>query len=153
MRRLATTLSLLSLLALCGACRKPATEPPWTYGGEFHRTIARADRIVVRDGGFDGPRPVHQQKVLFQIAKPAHIRLVYDHLKFEVNQVTRSCACCGYPGIDWYRGKQGLAMTSVQHCRAIRWKDFPGDAALTKESGAWLKRWLMDHGIKENMLR
>jgi len=58
---------------------------------------------------------------------------------FQPEQTTRSCECVGYPGIDWYRGRERIAVTSVQHYRAIRWKDFPTDAVLTPESAAWLK--------------
>jgi hypothetical protein len=55
--------------------------------------------------------------------------------------------CCGYPAIDWYKGDYRLALTSVQHGGAIRWRDFPGDASLTKESSEWLIDWFLEHGI------
>jgi hypothetical protein len=146
-------LPLLLLLALPAGCRKVAVPPPWTQQGEFHKTIAEADRIVVRDGGFNGPQPVERQKVLFQVASPAEVREVYEKLQFPAAQDIQNCACFGYPGIDWYRGKQRLAMTSVQHCRAVRWEGFPRDAALTPEAAAWLKQWLISHGVKEDALK
>jgi hypothetical protein len=141
------------LLALPAGCRKVVVPPPWTQQGEFHKAIAEADRIVVRDGGFNGPQPVERQKILFQITAPTEIREVYEKLQFPAQQETRSCACFGYPGIDWYRGKQRLAMASVQHCRAIRWEGFPSDAALMPESAAWLKQWLIGHGVKEDAMK
>lgn len=139
---------LLTFVLLPGGCRKPPGEP-WSCQGELHRAIAAADRVVVRDGGFDGPRPADQQKVLFRIAKPAELREIYDNLQFVPDQERHRCNCCGYPGIDWYKGKQRLALTSVQHGAAIRWEGFPGDARLTEASSAWLKRWLIDHGVRD----
>ena len=36
------------------------------YHDPLHDVIATADRIVVRDGGFNGPKPNDRQKVLFR---------------------------------------------------------------------------------------
>jgi hypothetical protein len=153
MRRTETLCFLLPLLALSSACSKTASEPHWAYRGDFHRAIAAADRIVVRDGGFNGPRPAGKQKVLFQLVQPAEVRLVFDKLQFENDQATRSCPCFGYPGVDWYRKNERLAVTSIQHGLAVRWKEFPGDAALTKESSEWLQQWLTAHGIPQEKLK
>jgi hypothetical protein len=125
----------------------------WAYRGQFRDAVRESDRIVVRDGGLNGPLPLDRQKVLFQVTNPAEIREVIENLQFQPQQSAPSCACWGYPGIAWYRGRQCLAVTSVQHCRAIRWKDFPTDAVLTKESAAWLKQWLLRHSFKEEKLK
>ena len=139
-------LMLFAALALAGCGRVDYHDP-------LHDVIATCDRIVVRDGGFDGPLPNDRQKVLFEITDGPKVRAVLEHLKFLPKPTAPSCACWGYPGIDWYHGGQRLAVTSVQHCRAVRWKGFPTDASLTKESAAWLKQWLLDHGIKEDKLK
>ena len=65
--------------------------------------------------------------------------------------------CCGYPGIDWYKGKKRLALTAVQHGMGIRWKKFGtsyvgpirfyGDVPLTTDSALWLIDWLRGHGV------
>jgi hypothetical protein len=149
---------VLGLLCFIGAegCRRSHQEPPpprWSYQGELHKAIERADCIVVRDGGFDGPRPIDEQKVLFRITKPGEVRLVAENLRFETEQNRAPCHCIGYPGVDWFQGQQRIAATSVQHCRAMRWKGFPSDGVLTPESGAWLKQWLISHGVKEDAIR
>jgi hypothetical protein len=142
-------LVMLILLALAG-CRRAATNRPnWTCGDEFHKAVSSANRIVVRAGGLQSPREIDRQKILFAINKPAEIRQVVENLRFQSAQTTPSCVCIGYPEIDWCRGKERIAATSVQHCRAIRWKGFPSDAVLTPESQAWLKKWLIEHGVKE----
>lgn len=126
----------------------------------FHKTIAKADRIVVRDGGFDCCGPVDEDAVLFVITNADEIRKVAEHLQFQskatTNSFMESCMCCGSPGIDWLAGSNRLALTSVQHTNALRWKGFStgrilgwkvgyGDAPLTKESAAWLALWLSNH--------
>jgi len=78
---------------------------------------------------------------------------VAENIRFQPEQTTPSCECIGYPGIDWYCGGERIAVTSAQHCRTIRWKDFPTDAVLTPESRAWLEKWLVEHGVQEEALR
>jgi cytolysin (calcineurin-like family phosphatase) len=63
------------------------------------------------------------------------------------------CPCNGYPRIDWYRGKERLAIVSVQHCKAIRWKGFQADATLTSKSSQWLQEWLADHGVDREKMK
>lgn len=42
-----------------------------------------------------------------------------------------------------------VALTSIHHGDALRWKGFPGDATLTPESSRALALWLRDHGIPD----
>ncbi len=135
------------LLAGAAVCRASSPPSHWEYGGEFHRVIAGADRIVVRDGGFDCYGAVDDQPVLFEVTDLDEIREVRKRLQFEREQETTSCFCCGYPGIDWYEGDKRVALTSLQHRYRIRWKDFPGDARLTDESSHWLTYWLARHSV------
>ncbi len=136
----------------------------WKYNNEFHNAIRGADRIVVRDGGFDCCGPVDKQKIIFEIKDQKEIESLYNHLQFDPNGYTDICLCCGYPGIDWYKGNSRLALTSIQHIGKLRWKGFKagykwpgksniGDAPLTYESAIWIKKWLMAHGIKEKNLK
>ena len=114
---------------------------------QFHKVIERADRIVVRHGGFTCHYPVENVKVLFEVKDPAKVRTVREKLRFTVVLGEGGCACCGYPRIDWYRGTRRLALTSVHHGRRIRWKNFPGDASLTRRSQEWLNTWLRKHNV------
>jgi hypothetical protein len=150
MARNALLLLILAVLATVGCRRGPPPPPTWTYQGELHAAVAQCDRIVFRDDGFVTSRPIEEQGVLFEITNPTEIREVIDNLKFQTEQKTKSCFCVGYPGMDWYRGQERIAATSVQHGRAIRWQGhFVNDALLTEESGAWLRQWLMRHGLTE----
>jgi len=93
----------------------------------FRKAVAMADRVVVRDGGFDCCGPVDDEAILFEVTDPAEIKTVLMHLDFTGR--TSPCECCGFPGIDWYRGKERIALTAMQHRKAMRWAD-GGDLCL-----------------------
>ncbi|MCL4853625.1 MAG: hypothetical protein KJZ78_19900 [Bryobacteraceae bacterium] len=122
----------------------------WTYHGEFHEAVATTDRIVVRDGGYNCcGNLVDQQDILFVVEDASEIREILDNLQFSESQTRMGCMCCGYPGIDFYIGKDRVALTAVQHGKAIRWKGCPGDIRLTNDSSRWLVEWLAAHGVQE----
>ena len=125
---------------------------PLRYDRHLHGRIAWADRIVVRDGGFDCCGPVDGQKILFEVSGRGEIAEVCEHLHIIDGVPSGECMCCGYPGIDWYRGRARIALTSVQHGFALRWNGFPGDAHFTEESARWLRQWFDRHGFNEKKL-
>jgi hypothetical protein len=116
----------------------------WEYDGGFHEVIARADRVVIRHGGFNCCGPVDRQRILRTFTDQQEIARLNRMIQFEKTQTRESCKCCGYPGLDWYQGEKRIALTSVQHGRAVRWKGFPGDAQLTFRSSKDLARWLLN---------
>ncbi len=144
---LAAGVAAVALLA--GACGREAT---WTYQGQFHDAVAEADRVVVRDGGFRYGRDTGDQAVLFEVTDPGEIDQLRENLEFESRQQRYVCPCPGYPGVDWYRGNQRIAHTSIQHGRAVRWEGFQADAQLTEESSARLVQWLVEHEVDEGKM-
>jgi hypothetical protein len=156
--------AVVSLVAFWGkdGLRTLVRHSPYRYDDSFHRTVARADRIVVRTGGFDCCGSVKNDSILFSVTDPKMVAEVAAHIRFEpvtiANSFDESCLCCGYPGIDWYRGTERIALTAMQHGRGIRWKGFTtarflglamgyGDLPLSRESRDWLKNWLEAHGV------
>lgn len=149
--------------ANCG--RKLLYHRPLRSDLPFQPAIADADKIVIRDGGYDCCKPnVDLDPVLFTVTNQAEVKEVVAHLKFEpvtiMDSKLESCLCCGSPGMDWYRGNKRIAMTSIQHGHAIRWKGFStarilgvqvgyGDGLLTRESSNWLVGWFVKHGVTE----
>lgn len=125
---------------------------PVRYGRHFHDLTGWADRIVVRDGGFDCCHPVDGDKTLFEVVDPDELAEVREHLQFVPRRPAGACMCCGFPGVDWYRGEMRIALTSVQHGFALRWRGFPGDAHFTEGSAQWLREWLRRHGFSEERL-
>lgn len=134
------------LLAIATAMWRNAHDPN-RYCARFAAAIQFADRIVVRDGGFNCCASVDEDRILFEVTAEEELREVQHQLKLEPGRPDSSCMCCGYPGIDWYRGGRRLALTSIQHDEAIRWIGFPGDFALTPSAKAWLASWLKRHGV------
>lgn len=123
----------------------------WEVSGQraifaFRMAIARADRIVVRDGGFDCCGPVDEGAILFEVADAPEIKAVLADLEFVGRE--SPCNCCGFPGIDWYRGDERIALTAAQHGEAIRWGG--GDLRLSEQSRERLKHWLVNRGVKED---
>ena len=140
------------LIAISVSMWRNVTNPN-RYQRRFDSMTAWADRIVVRDGGFNCCAPVDHQKILFEVTDAEDIAELQKHIQLVPGTPGGGCLCCGYPGIDWYRGSQRLALTSVQHGHAIRWKGFPGDAHLTEESRKALCDWLKRHGMSDEELR
>ena len=123
-----------------------ATPAAWA-AHRLHATISRADRIEIRDGGFDCHWQTHSQRALAVVTNLAEIAAFNRMIRFEGRASLLRCRCCGYPGIDWWRDGKRVALTSLQHGRAIRWDGFTGDRPLTKSAAKELCRWLEDHGI------
>jgi hypothetical protein len=98
--------------------------PTWTYQGNFHNAIAKADRMVIIDAGFDCYGRDTKAKTLFEVSKPDEVRGFAEHLAFQQGQIFAMCPCNGYPRVDWYRGKDRLATVSIQHGRRFAGKDF-----------------------------
>lgn len=140
------TVPAVTIALVAGACSR---RPTWTYESQFHDAVALADRVVVRDGGFDFDGNTENPPVLFELTDPGEIKELCEGLAFESGQERSSCQCNGYPRVDWYRGGEQIATTSIQHGRAIRWIEFQGDAQLTEESAAWLVPWLVQHGVDQ----
>jgi len=136
-------------LAVAGCGRQSA----WRYQGELHKLIAGADRIVVRDGGFKDADGSTDDRILFEVTAPSQVKEVLENLELRKKQDLSRCACPGYPRLDWYQGKQRIALTSIQHGRAIRWKGFRGDAQLTGKSAEWLVHWLSRQGVDPNKIK
>jgi hypothetical protein len=128
---------------ICGYPKK------WIHNDKFHKTIAEADRIVIRDGGFGCCRNVDDAKIFFQIKDIMEIKKVYSKLKFQRQQYFSACGCCGYPGIDWYKGDKRIALTALKHGKRLKWKGFSTPEALTDESSKWLVAWLVKHGVNK----
>jgi len=133
-------------------------QKPYTYTGQFHETIRNADRIVVRDWGFNCCRSVKNAPAFFTVTDPSEIQDVHNHIKFIgiTNELTYGCMCCGDEGIDWYKGFRRLALTSRQHAQSLRWKGFScsylgpfrvsyGDIPFTDDSAEWINDWIGSH--------
>ena len=120
-----------------------------TEKAHFFATIAGADRIVVRDGGFDccaSVEDIDKQGTFAVITDAAEISAFTSMIQFMDGPSGGQCLCCGYPGIDWWRDGKRVALTSVQHGKALRWRAFSFDYPFTEKSSKALVQWLEAHG-------
>ncbi len=127
--------------------------PAWRYTGELHAALRQADRLIVRDNEYNGPETVDAQPVLFEVTSSAELKQILGQLEFQTNQFRSGCKCHGFPMLDWQKDGKRIAVTSVQHGKAIRWDGFEGDATLTEQSSRWLVSWLTSHGVPAERLR
>ena len=93
---------------------------------KFKELTGTADRIVIREGGFDCCGKVgtteKDGKWLLVITNAAEI--AEFNALFEFTEDCGECMCCGYPGIDWYRKGKRITLTAMQHGHSLRWKGF-----------------------------
>jgi hypothetical protein len=123
---------------------------PSKYNQAFHTAIAEADRVVIRDGGMDCCGPVDGQDVLYEITDLGRVREFRDHIQIAPRRWAQPCRGCGYPGIDWYVGKQRAAITAIACIPCLRWAGFRGDVFLTDDSYQWLRNWMEEHHIPQS---
>lgn len=109
---------------------------------KFRHAVKDADRVVVRDGGFNCcQKNVDDQPILCEITNRAEVAAFGKQIRF--SGIGFKCCCCGHPGIDWWQGDRKIALTAMHHGRALRWSGFSmGDAQLTTASRQKLKEWL-----------
>ncbi len=114
------------------------------YANRFNSTIAEADRVVIRNGGFDcRVTDIDAQTVLLMLTNRVEIAEFNRRIAFRGS--LSNCKCNGYPGVDWWKGDECLAQTSIMHGRALRWKCFPKDVGLTPSSSRLLREWFKTH--------
>ncbi len=111
----------------------------------FGAAIRDADRIVIRDGGGGccGANP-DKEPALYVITNKAEMAKFNSMFKFA--GVNPRCMCCGYPGVDWWKGDKRLVLTAIHHGRALRWSGFGGvDVRFMPESARRIRDWFKEH--------
>ena len=120
--------------------------------GSFTNLIVTADEIVIRDGGHDCCRAkIDEQPVLFAVTNASEIAAFNAQIKFIVDEDDMGCcACCGHPGIDWWKDGRRIALTSAHHGFSLRWCDFPCDMTFAPDSAKELAKWFKAHGLGDH---
>ena len=145
----------LLIMASCLVGCHTTKELSRSYQYELHKAIIGADRIVVRDGGqvcCTTREEMLKQPIYFVVTNATEILQVVEHTDLAPTLRCNPCFCCGHPGIDWFRGSNRLAITTWKHGYGILMEDgFVG--YLTPDSKAWLRNWLLSHGLKEDDIK
>ena len=109
----------------------------------FRAAVCDADRIVIRDGGGLCHSKPDEEPSLFEITNKAEIASFNEMFRFSGR--TMPCCCCGYPGIDWWRDGQRIAVAGIHHKRKLRMNGISGDLRFTAESKHRIQKWLETH--------
>ena len=110
----------------------------------FESAVKDADRIVVRDGGGGWSSNPEKDHVLFEITNKAEIATFNEMFRFCERELLQ-CKCSGYPGIDWWRDGQRIAVAGIHHNRKLRMSGIGGDLRFTAESKRCVQEWLETH--------
>ena len=124
---------------------------------DFRPRIARADKIVIRDGNVNWDKPTDKDPVLATITDPKEIAAFNRMFVFVEKSdkeewdpradIGLGCGCPGGPGIDWWKGGEKLAQTALHHGKTVWWDGFTWDFVLTKKSQKAIADWLSSHSI------
>jgi hypothetical protein len=108
-------------------------------------TVNESDHVRVRTGGTCHRHPDHE-KTLVEESNPAALEALALSFEIEEAQSGGHCRCCGHPTIEFRRGGEVVAEIGLHHGRSARWKGWPGDAVLSRESRSRLAAWLSNRG-------
>ena len=134
---------LISFFAfVCFAGSKRTTK--LTVNERVNKILKGVDQIVVRDGGdicCVSAKKTLKQPIFFTVNDSKEIKKVLDNLKF-INKISdNSCFCCGYPGIDFYKGERRVFLTGYEHGFGLKTKG--RILTFTKETKLMMARWLL----------
>ena len=103
-----------------------------------------ADHVVIRDGGGLCHSNSDREPSLCEITNKEEIAGLNALFRFSGSKLLR-CRCCGYPGVDWWRGGKRIASLSIHHGEAVRVDGEGFDWRLTRDSGQLIEKWLKEH--------
>ena len=105
--------------------------------------FCRADRVVIRDGGYGCCGDPERDPVLLVLTNPQEIADFRALFKFEEKGANSVCMCCGHPGIDWWKGDVLVARTAVQHLQGTTSKTGNRRFLLFRKAGnvVYYMRW------------
>ena len=111
---------------------------------QFRAMVRDADRVVIRDGGnlCCNSNP-DIQPVLYEITNKTE--LAEFNRMFRFSSQTMQCMCCGYPGIDWWRGGKRSTVAAIHHGTALRVEGEGVDRVLSQRSKLHIAEWLKTH--------
>ncbi|MHC4547092.1 MAG: hypothetical protein ACYSYL_21705 [Planctomycetota bacterium] len=82
---------------------------------------------------------IDKHKILMVITDPKEIDKFTKSIEFSIFQRQEACACCGWPGIDFYSGSERIMVTSVQHNKALRTPIAQYDLKLNSKSKKFME--------------
>ena len=114
-----------------------------TRTSAFQSEIADADRVVIRKGGGGCHGDPDRDDVLYVITNKTELAEFGKMFRFSGSSMP--CACCGYPGVDWWKGDKRIVLSAIHHGITLRVKGSSGDLRLWHFSRLALSKWFEEH--------
>lgn len=109
----------------------------------FQPEIADADRVVIRKGGGGCHGDPDRDDVLYVITNKTELAEFGKMFRFSGSSMP--CGCCGYPGVDWWKGDKRIVLSAIHHGITLRVKGPSSDLRLSHFSRLALAKWFKDH--------
>jgi len=134
-------LAFLTIVFLTG-CRTDWTTP-------LHEALRGANRLRVRSGGTCHRAP-DSEKTLLDLRDGKEVAVVVQGIRIDPKDSGFHCMCCGNPTLEFYHDDTLILSVGFHHGRSLRWPEgrWEGGGLLTKESAAFLLKWLAEHGVE-----
>jgi Leucine-rich repeat (LRR) protein len=105
-------------------------------------------RLRVRSGG-TCHRNEALESTLFETQDVAEINQLLGGIQIVEDRSGFHCMCCGDPSLEFFEGDKLLLTLGFHHGQGLRWVDgWPGDAALSPESAAFIVDWLARRNVR-----
>ena len=151
---------LLRLKAGDKTVRSVTVEDLFRTGVEdFKARVARADKVVIRDGGVRWDAPTDKDPVLLTLTSRSDVVAFRDLFEFDPGsgkvplRIGQPCRCDGGPGIDWWCGDEKLAQTALHHGSSLWWEGFTWDFFVTDAARDKIAAWFSAHTIDLSRFR
>jgi hypothetical protein len=111
----------------------------------FKSKIAGADRVVIRKGGGGCCSDQDKDDVLYVITNKTELAEFGKMFRFSGSSMP--CGCCGYPGVDWWKGGERLVISAIHHGGALSVKGSADNLELSRFSRLALSKWFKEHCV------
>lgn len=121
---------------------------PDSWSPTLRSSLIGAEEMRVRTGGTCHRQPT-QEVELYRTSDRAEIDSLLNLIEIDDASSETTCACCGKPTIEFYKGGKLYLTLGIQHGKALRWIDGPweGDGSLTSGSARQFGEWLETRGV------
>ena len=138
---LATAIAVIHLVAVGLWCHFAVGD--FLLNVRFRAMVRGADKIVIRDGGNLCCSNPDAEEALFEITNKAEIAEFNGMFRFKSQ--SPGCMCCGYPGIDWWRGGERIVVSAIHHGYELRIDGKYFDWVFSRDSRQRILRWMQNH--------
>ena len=140
-RGLANAIAVIHLVAVGLWCHFAVGD--FLLNVRFRAMVREADKIVIRDGGNLCHSNPDNEETLYEITNKTEIAEFVGMFRFKSQ--SPGCMCCGYPGIDWWRGGERIVVSAIHHGYELRIDGKYFDWVFSRDSRQRILRWMQKH--------